>query len=336
MGRRWSWAFLAAGCSAAMLLAGVADGPAASARGGVGVGSGGGTGGGGDISAWASYIHFSGPGYRPGLTGNSGISIDLPVCWYEKMTGITIQQLRNLWHHTGQETGWPPWPTDEHINDATGSFWTPTCAVENYPSDPASAAWMAAHWANFYLWVPNTDPTPPVTIDAKTLAKADVKVVQLPAITLQSSPDARAGTPSFVGLPTWLWAADWAAGTSVTATVPGMVVTVTAKPRVLLVDPGTTSARATVSTNAGPGQCKDLDHTAYTGDPTATPPCGVTYLHSTADVGSYQITTKVVWDLTYTENGVEQGPVPLGAEVTTAEPPFAVTVHEVQTPVSSG
>lgn len=113
-----------------------------------------------------------------------------------------------------------------------------------------------------------------------------------------------------VNLPTWLWLAGGWNTVSATASVPGVVVTATAQPRIATWAMGDSA----VVTCAGPGT-----RFRSGGDPQAgSPDCGHTYRRSSAAQpgGRYAVAVTVHWSVTWAGAG-QSGTFP---EMTTTSP----------------
>ncbi|GLW96124.1 hypothetical protein [Microtetraspora sp. NBRC 16547] len=172
------------------------------------------------------------------------------------------------------------------------------------------------------VWVP-TGTTPPGGITAEELRAIARAALTVPEPQVKLSPDAK----SYVNLPTWVWLEGGAqVPRSVTATLPGfMSVTVTATPKNVEIDPGTTSDRAEVRENCGAGG------RPYTkgGDFT----CGVRYLRASIDQSRdvYTLTVTSVWQVVSTD---DQGGQPFPFEPIRAAATRDVPVGEVQSVVT--
>lgn len=167
-----------------------------------------------------------------------------------------------------------------------------------------------------FVWVgPGYPPPPGPTIDSRMLAEIARAFLTVPTVPLESSPNAAADAPSFVNLPTWLWADP--AEVFVTAAIPGLAATVTAE----LVDLRFSSVPAEAVTHPGNGDCPGRGQPYRTG--AGTPPCGLTF---GAPTGAATVAVDAIWHLTWTGtdgNGGDLGASPLGQQLT-------FPVHEVQ------
>jgi hypothetical protein len=211
-----------------------------------------------------------------------------------------------------------------------GWWWVPAWinGISGY-----SCAWGLVHrldWNAQYLdyQLPqNGGPdTPGHPIDGRILADLARAELALPAIKVFTSP--AAGKPSDVNLPVWVWV-DYAGprqptdtasvplpdGTTLSATVT------TTRPKVSV---AVSTSAARLYNNCGAAGSK------YTGNATAIPPCGVTFLAPSSG-GPYTITVTAQWTVRWSDSTEESG--------TFASPPWpapvqtgtsAVTVREIQ------
>lgn len=166
-----------------------------------------------------------------------------------------------------------------------------------------------------WSWVPTGNPGPanvtgPV-ITREALAEYAASIMQLPVSDFSSSP----ATGQTVNLPMWVWAGNAGGGngpytpqtltacTVPLAGAPSVCATVTATAQSFTVDPGTPNNAAdahvfgpcTINPNGTVG-------TPYAGQ-TGNPPCGVTYLHSTAQGGDYNPSVTVRWSVAWNGGG---------------------------------
>jgi hypothetical protein len=196
-----------------------------------------------------------------------------------------------------------------------------------------SCAWGLVHMLNLsaqyleYLPPQRGGPaTPGHPIDGQILADLARAELALPAIKIFTNP--AAGKPSDVNLPIWVGAGY--AGPerpTDTASVPlpdgtTLSATVTTSPPQVSVSVNTGSAR--VYNNCG------ATGSRYNGDPTAIPPCGVTFLAPSTG-GPYTITVTARWTVRWSDSTGESGtftsppwPVPVQTGSTN------VTVREIQ------
>jgi len=179
------------------------------------------------------------------------------------------------------------------------------------------------------FWVPdNATPNVPLAVSPQVLAEYAYGQVHLPATTVQMNP---AGKQT-VNLPTWVWTDK---GTfkpvSVTAKLPGtgLWATTTAKPVSLHIDPGTQDATVFPASGDCPINPDGSLGTPYNGQNNATPPCGLTYLHSTAATGPFPFKATLTWQVSWTGSGNTGGTLPDGTFGTTTP----LTVQEIQTVV---
>ncbi len=136
------------------------------------------------------------------------------------------------------------------------------------------------------------DPLPGLDDPAQAAAQA-LSALPLPTPTISTSPPV--DSPQLVGVPTWLWLADWATRQA-TATLDGVTATVTATP-----------LRSTWSANpSGADLTCDGPGTAY--DPARAPDAQTStcaLLFETA--GIEQLTVTVTYAITWTASTGEHG-----------------------------
>ena len=192
-----------------------------------------------------------------------------------------------------------------------------------------------------WSWVPDATPGPadvtgPI-VTQEDLAEYAASIMQLPTSDFTSSPQ----VGQTVNLPMWVWAGDAARGVNPYAPqrlevctnypVGGgqLCATVTATAVSLTIDPGTpnNAADAQVFDSGCTVTAQGTVGTPYSGQ-TGNPPCGVTYLHSTAQSGHYYPSVTVKWSVTWSGAGAGWPKTD-----TMAGAPHQVTVQEIQTVV---
>jgi len=212
-----------------------------------------------------------------------------------------------------------------------GWWWVPSwisTGISGY-----ACAWGLVHRLNWsaqyleYQFPQRGGPdTPGHPIDGRILADLARAELALPAIKVFTNP--AAGKPSDVNLPVWVWV-NYAGPEQPTDTAS-----------VPLPDGGTLSATVTttpprVSVAVSTGSARRYNNcgatgSRYTGNATATPPCGVTFLAPSTG-GPYTITVTARWTVRWSDSTGESG--------TFASPPWpapvqtgatAVTVREIQ------
>ena len=212
-----------------------------------------------------------------------------------------------------------------------GWWWVPSwisAGISGY-----ACAWGLVHRLNWsaqyldYQFPQRGGPdTPGHPIDGRILADLARAELALPAIKVFTNP--AAGQPSDVNLPVWVWV-NYAGPEQPTDTAS-----------VPLPDGSTLSATVTttpprVSVAVSTGLARKYNNcgatgSRYTGDATATPPCGVTFLAPSTG-GPYTITVTARWTVRWSDSTGESG--------TFASPPWpapvrtgttAVTVREIQ------
>ena len=262
-----------------------------------------------------------------------------PPCWYEpffsaKNFKTYMQSLWSMAHSVGGSSAslaavqnryqnGQPYKDFNVAEDGKGMWWI---GVQNpqMTHDPRSLQCNQP-----WFWVPdNTTPNVPLAVTPQVLAEYAYGQVHLPATTVRMNP---AGKQT-VNLPTWVWTDK---GTfkpvSVTAKLPGtgLWATTTAKPVSLHIDPGTQDATVYPESGDCPINADGSIGTPYNGQANATPPCGLTYLHSTTATGPFPFKATLTWQVSWSGSGNTGGTLPDGT-FGTATP---VTVQEIQTVV---
>lgn len=160
--------------------------------------------------------------------------------------------------------------------------------------EPGTAGWRPpASWYQGACSLTGMIHTPGPQVSPVAVAWLARSQLVLPAPVAVSNP---AGT-QLVNLPTWLWLAGGWNTVSATATVPGVVVTATAQPRIVTWAMGDSA----VVTCAGPGT-----RFRSGGDPrAASPDCGHTYRRSSAAQpgGQYAVAVTIHWSVTWAGAG---------------------------------
>ncbi|MGH3320766.1 MAG: hypothetical protein ACRDN9_11395 [Streptosporangiaceae bacterium] len=277
-----------------------------------------------------SDVHFDGPVDESG--DSSGVPADWnpPACWYvptytsAAMKDI-ILNIANTMHHVPDMQRKADDYRDQYGNFHKGEAGKYAITKCSDPASPEALKWINSH--DPYVWVPK-GADPPDVLTPHVLSELMRAKIKLPKPDISINPARR----SFVRLPTWVWITGAATEpVSVTAGIPdGPSATLTARPTHVEIDPGTRGDRATLHPASGvcPGTGKP-----YNGNPKATPPCGVTYTHSTADVPgqAYHLTATVEWAVTWSGSDGSGGTLPTGRVSDTAD----IRVAEVQTTVDN-
>ncbi|MEN3357222.1 MAG: enoyl reductase [Mycobacteriales bacterium] len=275
-------------------------------------------------------VQYSGSGYHGGA-GNVGVSPDFtpPPCWYgprfdpagakdflenhilpiSDANGSISPDFGNKIKKMLQETGKLPYHQGEE-----GMWYSVSCGLDVPATAQAAFETDPAHPE--FVWVgPGYQPAPGPTLDARMLAELARGVLTVPIVPIASNPDTAAGKPSTVNLPTWMWSAP--AAVDVTAAIPGLASTVTAR----LEDIQITSVPAGAAMHPGGGDCGGLG-AAFNGS-TGAPPCGVTF---GAPAAAVTVGIEAVWHLTWAStdgHGGDMGTVPFAQTL-------GFAVHEVQ------
>lgn len=227
-----------------------------------------------------SDIQISGSGAGGGGT----VSVDLPDCWYEPKVAPKDMDAWIREHYGSDIRDGVQIPGRDEIakhRDDKGMFWMPAFM-------DTAAGVACANDLDWWIFVPEGE-TPPNGITPEMLARIARAYLTVPPPRVQVNPEAR----SYVELGTWVWAEGMPAGPlTVTATLPGVAsATVVASPGELSIDPGTSDA--TVHSRCG------ATGTPYPGAAAArrTPPCGVTYHHSSRPPGSFPMEVSLQWNV---------------------------------------
>ncbi|MFI1098719.1 hypothetical protein [Streptomyces sp. NPDC020917] len=205
-----------------------------------------------------------------------------------------------------------------------GQFWGP---FENPASDSIHRFDCNS---TLPMWVPNGQQpkNTPNVITTAMLAKLAAANTKVPGVSITTNPR---GTQT-VNLPTWVKLQDNLSPVTVRAYVDlgggaTLWAETTAKTDSVQIDPGTPDAQvfpAGGTCSVGANGTVGAD---YNGNPNATPPCGVTYQHSTQNRGPFQLNVTAVWNVTW------QGSDNAGGDFdpATVSDPTPITVREIQT-----
>jgi hypothetical protein len=231
---------------------------------------------------------------------------------------VSKQQINKDFRHYQGKPGW--WYVPAWVDDGNG--WA--CALGLARSETLNNT--------FLEFAPPTtagSDTPGHTIDPQILADLARAALRLPTINIFTSPPT---TRSYVNLPDWVWVTyNGAMQPQSTASVPlpgggALSVTVrTSRPTVSLTVNGQAAGQAIVYSNCG------ATGSRYSGNPTGTPPCGVTF-RAPSSGGPFTLTATARWKVTWTSSTGAGGgfasppwPLPISTQSST------VTVREIQT-----
>ncbi|MCL2553025.1 MAG: hypothetical protein FWE75_12895 [Actinomycetia bacterium] len=209
--------------------------------------------------------------------------------------------------------------------EGKGQFWGP---FENPASDSIHKFDCNS---TLPMWVPNGQQPPagtPNVITTAMLAKIAAAHTQVPGVSIETNPR---GTQT-VNLPTWVKLRDNFAPVTVRATVDlgggaTLWAETTAKTDSVHIDPGTPDAQVFPGGGDCPVGADGSVGADYNGNPKATPPCGVTYQHSTQNRGPFQLNVTAVWGVTWQGSDGDGGTLAPG----TISDPTPITVREIQT-----
>ncbi|MFJ9540575.1 hypothetical protein ACIRPX_25325 [Streptomyces sp. NPDC101225] len=265
-------------------------------------------------TSWTPPACWYPPTYTPAT-----LKAYLEPIWNAESTGSQWDlEQRNTYQNGGEEPG-----TYKDFNQAkTGQgYWWDSYANETFPP-----GWDTCTKPIF--WVDKGDPPPADAKNAVTpqiLAQLAYNKIRVPATTVTLAP----ANTTKVNLPTWAWL-DHTTFTpvSVTASVPalGISATTTAQPVSLTIDPGTPDAHTYPASGTCPIHHNHIG-TPYTpGHANQTPPCGLTYLHSSGTT-TYPLKATITWKIHWTGTGTPgQHPLPDGTFGSTQN----ITVQEIQ------
>ncbi len=208
--------------------------------------------------------------------------------------------------------------------EGKGMFWG---AVEN-PNSTSGDRFDCNSTIPFF--VPNGKTPPPGTpnvITPEMLSRLAYAHTQVPGITIETNPV----NTQTVNLPTWVRLQENYTPVKVRASVDlgggaEIWAETTATPTSVHIDPGTPYATVYPASGDCPIGAGGKVGADYNGDPKADPPCGVTYLKSTQQSGSFQLNVTATWSVSWTGSGGAGAQLPDGR----IQQGQAVTVQEIQ------
>lgn len=290
--------------------------------------------GGGGVGAGATTVTVdTGGSTTAGVPFSTRTHVQVPRrCRYQ--AGRTGKEYYDLWGPFGSAYTSPSAPQyvaeglhagyAQYKDETTGRWYEPICAA-GLPREQ-SRAYYESHPAVYVL---PSDPPPPDDggLDPAFLAEVAFEHMQLPTGTIRWNPSVEGSGATVVNMDTFVWVENAATQVQVTASVPGVSSTVTARMSAMRVaaDGATTTTCPDVGTPYAPGM--------------TTSSCSVTFHRSTADrpvkAGQQHPTTTLTatatWVATWTSS-LDPTPRPLESQTltTTAEVPVA----EIQTIVT--
>ncbi|MCX4549011.1 hypothetical protein [Streptomyces sp. NBC_01500] len=256
-----------------------------------------------------------------------------PACWYApKWTAAEFKaDQEHTWslESTGYE--WDAAQRDRYEKgnpytnfnldkEGKGYWWTSYANEDGFPP-----GWDSCTKPSF--WV-DTGAAPPAdypqAVTPEILAHLAYAQIRVPDTKVNLAP----ANDTKVNLPTWAWLDKTNfKPVSVTAYVPGVRATTTAKPISMKLEPGTADAELYPSSGECTFGADGSIGTPYAkGDADKTPPCGLTYLRASGDNGPYQLKATITWKISWTGTGGAGGDLPDGTFGTTQD----VTVQEIQ------
>lgn len=302
-------------------------------------GEGGGSDGNGTIDAsvfQVTYTPASPPAGHP-LAATGGWTP--PACWEGPVaTPASLKTEREgVWREESTGADWEASERDYYVNGHphknfelanTGKgYWWNGVVNPNRIGDPGALACFK----ELDDWVLKGDQPPapkgPV-VTPKVLAESAYDRIRIPDKVVSLSPDAQHAQT--VNLSTWAWLDKADIPTvSVTARLPalGLWATTTAEPVGLHLEAGTPDADLyPASGDCGKNADGSIGEKYVTGDGNRTPPCGLTYRHSSGQ-GTFALTATVTWAVSWTGSGGAGGSLQGGSFDTTQN----VVVQEIQT-----
>ncbi len=202
-----------------------------------------------------------------------------------------------------------------------GAFWSGVVNPNRKDDPKANSCDRVPFWVD-----ENDTPDEPMAVSPKVLAEYAYDELPVPGTRISMNPVGK----QTVNLDTWVWL-DKAKfkPISVTASIPGtgFSATTTAKPLALRIDPGTEDAKLYPAS----GECP-IGEDGSIGAPYSdekkgeAPPCGLTYLRSTAGTGPHHLQATLTWKITWKSSQGQGGNLPDGTFGNTTD----VTVQEHQ------
>ncbi|MEO3754281.1 hypothetical protein [Streptomyces sp. B6B3] len=278
-----------------------------------------------------------------------------PVCWYEPY--MTAEQFRdaveNLDSHAQRalNISSPPVAFTDIYRDNNLNGWAVNFesvygeqSYENYNLDAEEdGLWwhgvinpnredefrMGTDCPEPIFWADSVDePALEESITDEVLAEYAYDEIAIPETEIEINPEG----DQYVNIPMWIWldAGEFEPRT-VRAELPinGLWAETTAEPVAMTLDPGTEDAVVYPES----GEC-EIDANGRIGEPyergraEEDPPCGVEYLRSTHEAGSYELTASLTWEVYWTGSQTEgRNPLPSGTFETT----HTIVVDENQT-----
>lgn len=236
--------------------------------------------------------------------------------WNEESTGYQWDAIQRDYYAGGH-----PYKDFNKAKAGKGYWWT-SYVDKSYPP-----GWDACQDRKDF-WVDTGKPPPadrPDAVTPKMLAELASAHTTVPDTHVTLAP---AGATK-VNLPTWAWLDKTQfKPVSVTAYIPGMSATTTAKPVSLKLEPGTDDSELHPASGECTFNADGSIGTAYKpGDADKTPPCGITYLRASGDSGPFKLRATITWKISWTGTGNPgQHSLGTGTFGTTQD----VTVDEIQ------
>ncbi|MEU6001257.1 hypothetical protein ABZ837_25950 [Streptomyces sp. NPDC047197] len=264
-----------------------------------------------------------------------------PACWYEPaFSPKEIERTVKAWRRFG--AGAPlvggigyvisdalehrykdghPYKNYNLSKQGEGMFWAPVVNPNREGEPEATSCDRQPFWVD-----KGQTPDEPLAVSPEVLAEYAYDELPVPGTEIKMAPRGR----STVNLPTWVWL-DKARfkKITVTASLPGtgLSATTTAEPEALHIDPGTQDAtRFPASGACAIRKGGGIGEPYVRGKAERVPPCGVTYLRSTAADEAYAVRATLSWKIHWTSTTGEGGSLPSGSFGATQRIP----VQEIQ------
>lgn len=302
------------------------------------------TGGGTDGTGIFSEVEYSnsiGSTEPPGADAPV-VDWEPPPCWYEPRTASQAREYVNRMLNTYAHM--PPEDVGDARSDLADHYINGE-PYEGYNLDKEDEGYFyfgvvnpakrdhpdAYSCSGLAEWVENGQrPARDPAISPEVLAEAAYEWLPLPETEISLNP--AADVPQTVNLPVWIWQ-DTADIEEVSATARidslDMEATTVATPSALTIEPGSED----VVLYPGDGEC-EINSDGTIGDPYTDakadedPPCGATYLRSTGEGETYELTATITWSVTWTGTG---NPTPQELPSAVLETSHELTVDEIQT-----
>ncbi|GAA1929865.1 hypothetical protein GCM10009837_64490 [Streptomyces durmitorensis] len=270
-----------------------------------------------------------------------GVAWTPPACWYEPaFSPKEIESTVKAWRAFGVNAplvggighvisaalehrykDGHPYKNYNLSKQGEGIFWASVINPNRQDDPEATSCDRQPFWVD-----EGQTPAEPMAASPEILAQYAYDELPVPGTEIKMAPRAR----STVNLPTWVWLDEGRfKKISVTASLPGtgLSATTTAEPESLHIDPGTPDAtRFPASGGCAPRKGGGIGEPYARGKAETAPPCGVTYLRSTAANETYALRATLTWKIRWSSSTGEGGGLPSGSFGATQRIP----VQEIQ------